>query len=146
MVQDLKQRREQFVALFNRAPIKKAFGMEISYDADGNACFELPYNENFDHALNGVHGGVFATLLDNAGWFTVAPHYDTWIATVEFQVRLLEHVKQEKLISTGKLVRLGKRIATAEMQVHTASGRLVATGAGTFAPTTVPIAPEFDRS
>ena len=130
---------------FQSSAIKKAFGMEISYDNNGNACFELPYNKNFDHALNGVHGGVFATLLDNAGWFTVAPYYDTWIATVEFQVRLLEHVKQETLISTGNLLRLGKRIAIAEMQVRTASGRLVATGSGSFTPTTVPIAAEFTR-
>ena len=31
---------------------------------------------------------VIATLLDNAGWFTAAVEYDTWIATVELTVRL----------------------------------------------------------
>jgi acyl-CoA thioesterase len=132
----MRQRMDKLVALFAKAPMKKIFGMDLAYNAEGCAVFKMPYNPNFDHALQGVHGGVFATLLDNAGWFTAAPHYETWIATVEFSTRLLEHVKEEGLIAQGKTIRVGKNLAVAEMTVHTDSGRLVAAGTGTFAPIT----------
>ena len=69
--------------------------------------------------LQEEHDGVLTTLdlleaqedrdLDPAGWFTAAPYYDCWIATLEFHVRL-HHVSQGRdLIARGRLVRRGKR-------------------------------------
>lgn len=124
--------------MFDQAPIARAFGMTLSYDGEHRAVFTQPYNASFDHSIGGIHGGVFATMLDNAGWFTVAVHYETWIATVEFQVRLLEPVQKEELVATGRLVHSGKRIATAEMEVC-AGGRRVAIGSGTFTVTSQPL-------
>jgi len=131
----IETRRTFLVDMFGHAPIKKAFGMIASYTAEGQARFDLPYNPDFDHALHGIHGGVFATLLDNAGWFTAAPYYDTWIATVEFNVRLLEHVQAEDLYSIGRIIKRGKRLAICEMEVRTSAEKLVAVGSGTFTPT-----------
>lgn len=130
-----KTRQDLLIKLFNTAPIKKIYGMMLSYNEEGQAYFDLPYNFNFDHAFKGIHGGVFATLLDNAGWFTAASHYDCWIATVEFQTRLLEPVYQEDLYSIGKIIRKGSRIASCDMEVRTSKNRLVARGAGTFTTT-----------
>ena len=134
----MEEKQENFIHLFDKAPIKHVYGMVASY-TDSGARFDLPYNPHFDHALNGVHGGVIATLLDNAGWFTVAPYYENWVATVEFSVRLLEHVKAEDLYSVGKIIKKGKRLSVAEMEVRTAKGRLVAVGTGTFAETSAVI-------
>ncbi|HVE83659.1 MAG TPA: PaaI family thioesterase [Myxococcales bacterium] len=124
--------------MFHQAPIARSFGMRLSYDAEQRAVFTLPYNAGFDHGLGGIHGGVFATLLDNAGWFTVAAHYETWVATVEFQVRLLQPVQGEELVARGRMVHAGKRLATAEMEVR-AGERLVAMGSGTFTVTSQPL-------
>ena len=133
----LATRRADLVALFDHAPIKHTFGMDLSYDHQGRAVFDQPYNPGLDHALKGVHGGVIATLLDNAGWFTAAAYYDTWIATVEMSVRLHEHVSAEDLQSRGRIIRLGRRISVCAMEVRTAAGRLIATGQGTFTSTGV---------
>jgi len=135
----LAARRRAFVELFQSAPIIKTFGMSLRYDAHERAIVELPYNPSFDHALGSIHGGVIAMMLDTAGWFTVAPYYDSWIATVEFQVRLLEPASRQALRATGKLIRIGKRLAVAEMEVHSADERLIARGSGTFSLTSVPI-------
>ena len=129
----IKQRRDQLCTLFHGAPIAKSYGMTLHYNDEGAAVFTLPYNKNFDHALGQIHGSVFMAMLDNAGWFTLAPHYDTWIATVELTSRLLEPVAREELIATGKIVRLGKRICVASMEIVSESDKLVATGSGTFA-------------
>lgn len=131
-------RRQGLIELTRSAPIIVTMGSKLSYNKAGEAVWMMPFHPGFDHALEGVDGGVFATLLDNAGWFTAAPYYDHWIATVEFQVRLIEHVQKQDLQAVGHLLKLGKRLATTRMEVLTPSdGRVVALGSGTFAPTSV---------
>jgi uncharacterized protein (TIGR00369 family) len=140
----LNQRREQMLALFDRAPIKRSMGINFYYDPDGSAVFELPYNPGFDHALDDVHGGAIATILDNAGWFTVAPYYDNWVSTAEMQIRLLKPARRADLISKGRVLTIGKRVAMAEMEVTTKDGTLIAKGSGTFVVTT--LSTEKDKS
>ncbi|MBW2704075.1 MAG: PaaI family thioesterase [Deltaproteobacteria bacterium] len=134
---NIDKRAAALIALFASAPIKATTGMELSYE-DGRAIFEMPYNPGFDHAVGGIHGGAICTLLDNAGWFTAALQYDVWIATVDLNVKILEPASQEGLRAEGRLLRSGKRLAMAEMELRSASdGRLVATGSGTFAVTSI---------
>ena len=131
------KRQEELLALFGRAPIKKTLGIGFHYDEEGAAIFNLPYNPGLDHALDGIHGGVIAILLDNAGWFTVAQFYDAWVATAELQVRLLKPVAKTDIYSRGRILNLGKKIAVAEMEVRTREDLLIAVGSGTFVVTSV---------
>jgi uncharacterized protein (TIGR00369 family) len=132
-----QKRCTELTALFSKAPIKATFGMELSFNENNEAVFDLPHNPGLEHGFRDTHGGILATLLDNAGWFTAAVHYDTWIATLEMQMRLLEPARREDLRAVGRLQRAGSRFAVAEMEVRTTSGRLVATGSGTFAVTSL---------
>ncbi len=135
MSEAVEARRRQLEALFNdRAPIGKLMGMRLAYEGEA-AVFRLPYNPGLDHALGQTHGGAVATLLDNAGWFTAAPYFDRWIATVELSVRLHQPVARQELVARGRIVRRGKRITSTEMEVRGEDGQLVATGAGTFTVT-----------
>ena len=128
-------REQKLMEFFDKAPMKKTFGMDFSYNDNNSAIFVMPYNPGFDHALNQIHGGVIATLLDNAGWFTAAAQYDTWISTAEMQVRLLEPADKVKLISEGQIIKKGKKLAIVEMKVYTEDDVLIAVGSGTFAVT-----------
>src|SRR4030095_13231453 len=133
-----KDRQDRLIELFHGAPIAQTTGMRLHYNENGQAIFEMPYNPGFDHALHQVHGGLIATMIDNAGWFTAAPRFEYWIATIEFTTRLHEPVEKEPLISVGKIIRMGKRLVSCEAEVKTQEGRLIATGAGTFTVTSVP--------
>ena len=137
---DVQRRAKTLVEFFALAPMKKTFGMELIYEDNGDARFEMPYKESLCHAMKDTHGGVIATLIDNAGWFTAATRYDNWISTTEMTVRLHEPAHQEDLQGTGTIVRVGKRMCSTTMEVRTTSGRLVATGAGTFVVSSIPIA------
>jgi len=136
---DVLRRRKKLIELFDQAPIKRAYGMKLSYDQSGGAVFEMPYNPQLDHFQGGIHGAVIAALLDNAGWFTAATYYDHWVATVEFQARLLEAVAEVDLRSRGWIVKAGRRFAVSGMEVRTRRGLLVAVGSGTFAVTSAPM-------
>lgn len=129
------ERMADLVRIFSdRAPIARTFGMRLSYNEDGGAVVDLPYNPHLDHALGGIHGGVYATMLDTAGWFTAAATTDRscWVATSEFSVHLLQPVQKSSLRAIGQLVKVGKRQVIAEMRLEDGDGRLVAHGVGTF--------------
>ena len=139
---DMKTRAEKFIEVFNKAPIAKSFGMTLTYDDAGRAVLHQPYNPDFNHGLGDVHGGVLATMIDNAGWFTAALYYDTWINTVDLTVHMLEPANSEALRAVGTIVRAGAHLAVTSMEVRSESGRLVATGCGTFSVSNIPFGSE----
>jgi uncharacterized protein (TIGR00369 family) len=128
-------RKEELMHMFHtQAPISRYFGMRMSFSEDGSAIVELPHNPNLDHALGGVHGGVYATMLDTAGWFTVAAARgdSSWVVTSEITVRYLEPVESVSLRAIGKIIRQGKRQDVAEMHLIDERGRLVGHATGAF--------------
>ena len=130
-----QRRRDELLHLFNHtAPIARTFGMKLSYTDEGNAVIELPYNPALDHALGGIHGGIYATLLDSAGWFTAAAAHDLscWLATSEMSMHLLAPASQTALRAVGRLIRRGNRQDVAEMHLYDEKENLVAHATGTF--------------
>jgi len=121
------ERIRELLYLFNEeAPIARFFGMALSYTDEGNAVFDLPYNPDLDHALHGIHGGVYATMLDNAGWFTAAA------AHAELSIHFLLPTERTSLRAIGRLLKPGKRQDIAEMHLYDGQGRLVGHAVGTF--------------
>ncbi len=134
----LERRQKRLKELFDNAPIKHALNMELSYQSNGQARFDMPYKADFDHALGGIHGGIYATLLDNAGWFTAATQVDTWVATVDFSMKLLRAARAEALYSIGDILHVGRSLIMSEMKLYNESDRLMAIGQATFSITSLP--------
>jgi uncharacterized protein (TIGR00369 family) len=129
------ERLDELTRLFNeRAPIARTFGMRLSFDADGRAVVDLPHNPDLDHALGGVHGGVYATMLDVAGWFAAAAAHDVdcWLATSELSVHFLRPAERTSLRAVGRVIKRGRRQDVAEMHLYDGEGRLVGHAVGTF--------------
>ena len=129
------RRIAELLHTFNEvAPIARYFGMRLSYNDEGQAIVDLAYNPDLDHALDGIHGGVYATMLDTAGWFTAAAAHDEscWLATAEMSVHFLAPVERTSLQAIGRLIKRGKRQDVAEMHLYDGQGRLVGHATGTF--------------
>ncbi len=125
----------ELTRLFNEdVPIARCFGMELSFDGEGRAVVDLPYNPDLDHALGGVHGGVYATMLDVAGWFTAAAARGElcWIATSELSIHFLKPAMHTSLRAVGRMIKSGKRQDVAEMHLYDGEGRLIGHAVGTF--------------
>jgi acyl-CoA thioesterase len=138
MSSDLMSKRcEELVSFFNRAPLKHAFGMIISYKENGDAIFDMPHNPSFDHTMGGIYGGVVASMIDNAGWYTAAAHTDNWVSTVNLNIQLLEPAAKTAIRSVGELVRAGKRLAYVNAKVF-AGDKLIAIGSGNFSISSIP--------
>lgn len=130
-----QRRTDELLQMFNeRVPIARTFGLRLSFDDEGRAIVDLAYNPDLDHALGGVHGGVYATLLDSAGWFTSAAAHeeDCWLATSEMSMHFLLPAERTSLRAVGRLIKRGKRQDVAEMHLYDGEGRLMAHATGTF--------------
>lgn len=136
-----KQRLDYLINFFNRAPLKETFGIDISFEENGNAIFKMPYNQKFDHTMGGIFGGTIASLLDCAGWYTVASRYETWVNTVNLNMQILSASKEVDLIATGKIERAGKSMAFAKMELSedNPSQKLLTTATGVFSVSSIPI-------
>jgi uncharacterized protein (TIGR00369 family) len=140
----IEQKRTFLSEIFHSAPINKTTGLKLSYDRHGSAICTLPYNVQLNHGLGGIFGGILSSMMDLSGWFTVAPHYDSWLVTVEYSTRILEEVREVDLWSRGIIRKLGRTTAFADMEVYTKDEQLVAIGSGTFRLTTRPLKKVYD--
>jgi uncharacterized protein (TIGR00369 family) len=122
---------------FNRAPLKASFGMTISYNDQSEAVFEMPYNASFDHTMGGIYGGVIASMIDNAGWFTAAAQTENWVSTANLSIQILEPAERTLIRSVGHLVRSGKSLIVVNVEVRTERGNLIAIGTGMFSVSSI---------
>jgi uncharacterized protein (TIGR00369 family) len=88
-----------------------------------------------DIHLNGagtLHGGVYASLMDNAMGLAVLALVGTRTATIEMNTHFLGAVKEGRILCRSEVVHRTRRTATAESKVHDDAGNLVAMGTGAF--------------
>ena len=88
-----------------------------------------------DIHLNGagtLHGGVYASLIDNAMGLSVLALVGVRTATIEMNVHFLGAVSEGRIPCRSQVVHRTRRTATAEAQVHDSEGNLVAMGTGAF--------------
>ncbi len=82
-----------------------------------------------------VHGGAISALIDSVAGSAVAAGTlpdDRIMGTVDMQVHFLERGQGDALIGEGRVVRAGKALAVAHVDVHDDAGALVAMGTATF--------------
>jgi uncharacterized protein (TIGR00369 family) len=88
-----------------------------------------------DIHLNGngtLHGGVYASLIDNAMGLAVAALVGLRTATIGLDVKFLGAVREGRITCSAEVVHRTRRIATVEARVRNGEDNLVALGTGTF--------------
>lgn len=78
-----------------------------------------------------VHGGVISSLIDTATFWSTYYAVDdehAGLTSTDLKVNYLAPTTNEHLITTGRLIKMGKRTGLAEAEVHTQDGKLVAHG------------------
>ena len=129
------ENKERLLKMFNEnAPIARHLGMRLSFNEDNNGVVFLEYNPDLDHAFGAVHGGIYATMLDSAGWFTAAIRRDSScsLVTSEMSIHFLKPVQKTSLQAVGKMIKSGKRQDIVEMSLFDAQENLVGHAVATF--------------
>ena len=107
----------------------------VSVDAHaGTVTIRLPYREEFRRAPDapGYHGGVIAALIDLAGHAAVAVTVGRMVPTIDLRIDFLRAPTGGDLTARGKLLRAGRSIARADVEIIDDTNNVVAVGRGTY--------------
>lgn len=111
-------------------PIARLLGFRLVDVEPGLAVFEVTPGEQHYNPIGVVHGGLAMTLLDSAMGCCVQTQIPAGVAytTLEAKTNLVRAITLAtgRLRAIGKLVHLGKRMATAEGRLEDAAGKLYA--------------------
>jgi uncharacterized protein (TIGR00369 family) len=112
------------------APICALLGYRLTEVEAGHAVFEITPGERHYNPIGVVHGGIAMTLLDSAMGCAVQTRMPAGggYTTLEAKTNLVRAITSETgpLRAIGKVVHLGKRIATAEARLEDRTGKLYA--------------------
>jgi uncharacterized protein (TIGR00369 family) len=111
-------------------PICHLMGFRLVSVEPGQAVFEADPGEQHYNPIGGVHGGLAMTLLDSAMGCSIQTRMPAGggYTTLEAKTNLVRPISSAtgRLRAIGKLVHLGRQIATAEGRLEDASGKLYA--------------------
>ena len=112
-------------------PIAQLLNMRLREADHGLVVFECQPDESVYNPIGVVHGGLVCTLADSAAGCAVHTTLAPGVAytSVDITVNYLRPVTLNSgtLTVTGKVVRSGRRMALAAVEVHDSANRLVAT-------------------
>lgn len=100
----------------------------------GTVVIALPFRPEFRRAPDGpgYHGGIIAGLIDLAAHAAVAVKIGRMAPTIDLRIDYLRVASDTDLRATAKLLRAGRSIGLADVEVTDGEGRMIAVGRGTF--------------
>jgi uncharacterized protein (TIGR00369 family) len=121
-------------ALISRAPYHQWLGLKVvAVHEDG---IELTATWREEWVVNPerryTHGGVLAALIDLAADWALVRRTGRGVPTIDMRIDYHAAAMPGDLTVRGKVIRFGSQFSTAEAQVLDASGKLLASGRGTY--------------
>jgi uncharacterized protein (TIGR00369 family) len=107
----------------------------LSVDAaTGTVTIRLPYRPEFRRfpEEGGYHGGVISALVDLAGFAAIYVHHLRIAPTIDLRVDYIRPAPGGDLFARSKMLRLGRSVARADVEVVDADGNLIAVGRGAY--------------
>ncbi len=122
-------------SVINASPFSSLLSIKLVDIGVGYAALEVDMEEKHKHLMEGVHGGVFATLIDIAAFWSVYcevkdPH--AWLTSVDLKLNYLIPAVSGKLFAKGLQIKMGKTICYAEAEVTNRDGEILTHGTSTL--------------
>ncbi|MCS6778743.1 MAG: PaaI family thioesterase [Geminicoccaceae bacterium] len=97
----------------------RLLGAELLAVAPGRVAIGLPFRSEFGQQDGFFHGGILATLGDDAAGFAALSLMppDHRVLTVEFKINFLAPGLGERAIARGEVVRSGRTLTVARAEV-----------------------------
>ena len=107
-------------------------GAKVEEVEPGRSVISIDVEDIHLNGAGSLHGGVYASLIDNAMGLSVLALVGVRTATIEMNVHFLGAVGGGRITCESEVVHRTRRTATAEAKVRDADGTLVAMGTGAF--------------
>lgn len=135
----MKQLNPEYVQrinqLVNSCPYFNLLSMKLLEAGPGFSLLEIDLAEKHLQPFGFVHGGVFASIIDAAVFWSV--FYDiedrnAGATTVDLKLNYLAPAAAGKLIARGSRIKVGKTLGYGEAEVADGNGKLLAHGTSTL--------------
>ena len=125
---------DQVQTLVTRAPFHQWLGLTVLAVTDDSIEIKATWREEWvvNPERRYTHGGVLAALIDLAADWAMVRKTGRGVPTIDMRVDYHAAAMPGDLTARGKVVRFGGQFSTAEAQVLDASGKLLASGRGTY--------------
>jgi uncharacterized protein (TIGR00369 family) len=135
--------------VYGNLPFNRLLGLKVEFLEIDRAGFSFTMkNELIGNTVHGIlHGGVISTVLDTTGGMTATgsalermrnhskDEIIKWIArvgTIDMRVDYLRPGRGSQFHSTGTVMRTGRKVAVARMELKNQEDKLIAVGTGTY--------------
>lgn len=110
-------------------------GMRVTAISSGSVTCELDVKEGLQNSYTSLHGGAVATIVDVVGTMALLTMDPTRAGvSVDLSVSYLTAAKAgETITAVGTVLKTGKRLGFAQVELRHKDGSLVATGRHTKA-------------
>jgi uncharacterized protein (TIGR00369 family) len=115
-----------------RVTFSRHIGSKVEEVEPGKAVCHIDVESIHLNGNGTLHGGVYASLIDNAMGLSVAALVGLRTATIGLDVHFLGAVREGRITCSAEVVHRTRRNATVEARVCNGGGELVALGTGTF--------------
>jgi acyl-CoA thioesterase len=117
------------------APYFQLLQIRLEQIDTGFARFRMPFRKELTQAYGMVHGGAIASLADTAVAFALLTIIQPGerVTTAEFKINFFAAVTDGEMIGEARVVHAGKRLVSADMEVKSQDGKLIAKGIATYA-------------
>ena len=121
--------------LINQSPYFQLISMQVCELDLGYARMEAQQQNKHLNPYGGVHGGVYASLMDAAAYWSIYSELDEEAdyTTLDLQIDYLGISNAQKLIAEGRRIKTGRSIHLAQVSLHDETGKQLAYGTSKMA-------------
>jgi uncharacterized protein (TIGR00369 family) len=121
-------------AMITRAPYHQWLGLKVTAVHDDGIELTATWREEWvvNPERRYTHGGVIAALIDLAADWAMVKKLGRPVPTIDLRVDFHSPAMPGDLTCRGKIVKLGSQFSSSESFVFDSSGKLLASGRGTY--------------
>lgn len=124
----------KLINMVNTSPYPKHLRMQLDSISVDQAVVKLNTEQCHLQPFGIVHGGVLATLVDTATFWSVFLRLpeDAGLVNIDLKLNYLKSISSGLMIAQGSCIRAGRTINYAEASVKDKEGNLIAHGTSTL--------------
>ena len=120
--------------IVNLSPYFELLSMKLLDVGIGYSVLEIDLAKKHLQPFGNVHGGVFASIIDAATFWSVylgVEDESLGLTTVDLKLNYLAPAASGKLMARGRQIKLGKTLGYADAEITDEGGKLLAHGSST---------------
>jgi uncharacterized protein (TIGR00369 family) len=124
----------KLIGMVNTSPYPKHLRMQLASISVDQALVKLNTEQCHLQPFGIVHGGVLATLIDTATFWSVFLRLpeDAGLVNIDLKLNYLKSISTGLMTAQGRCIRAGRTINYAEASVKDKEGNLIAHGTSTL--------------